>query len=248
MILKLNELLTKSCTFILILVPSAIAIWNKYLMINSDSWRFTNVFRHEQKIQNIECLVLCDQTVGCETVNYNSKAKSCELLYPGLWVPTAPLATESSWVVYYKGAKHIIAASVWQTSTRVPTNAHSADLAVDGNRNNTFVDRCAHTDDYLSSWTIEFEHEAEVSHAVVYLWNDKQYNHRNTNLTLVISETRQDSDNNIGTVCATYTGPPASPLPPVKITCTQPVTGRFLKINHNYYHHLALCEVEVFST
>ncbi|XP_060579737.1 uncharacterized protein LOC132736596 [Ruditapes philippinarum] len=249
--LKLVEsCITKPCICLFILfmhLSLTTAVWNNYLGIKSNSWRFANVSQVKLMLEKTECLAMCENMVGCETVNYNSVTKSCELLNPGPWIPSDISATESNWTVYYKGDRQIGAVDVWQTSTYTRVIALSADLAADGNRDNTGNVRCAHTEDYQSAWGMEFENEAEVSHVILYFNNNKRFNYRNANLRLLISGTRQDSANNIGTDCATYPGPPASPLPPVKVTCTLPVTGKFLKIMVTG-HHLNLCEVEVFST
>ncbi|XP_060558766.1 uncharacterized protein LOC132719012 [Ruditapes philippinarum] len=127
----------------------------------------------------------------------------------------------------------------------------AASYAIDGNRdeNNQLTTElyCAHTASGYSYWGMEFERLAEVSHVIISFRYASNTNNRNSNLQLLISSTRQDSDNNIGTDCAYYVGPPASPSLPVKIPCAQHVIGKFLKIIHDQDDFLTLCEVEVYS-
>ncbi|XP_060584989.1 fucolectin-3-like [Ruditapes philippinarum] len=120
-----------------------------------------------------------------------------------------------------------------------------ADYAIDGNRNNDLFD-CAHTDTTFSYWSVEFERIETVSHVIVFFRNQISKNFRNTEMRLLISSTRNESDNNVGTDCAYYDGPPESPSPPVKISCNHPVAGKFLKIIHYFQNKLVLCEVEVY--
>ena len=93
----------KKCFLLAFLTQYSFAIWNKYFVLYSNNWRFANDSRKEQNMQKIECLTLCDRTLGCEMVNHNSDTKTCELLKPGSWTPTSVSKTESNWVVYYKG-------------------------------------------------------------------------------------------------------------------------------------------------
>ncbi|XP_053376770.1 fucolectin-3-like [Mercenaria mercenaria] len=141
----------------------------------------------------------------------------------------------------------------WQMSTFIHHNGPlSANYAIDGNRDNNDQTNghlyCAHTKSDNSFWGMEFERVADVSYVLLLFRNAMWMNERNSNLRLLISSTRQDSDNNVGTDCATFVGPPASLSQPTKVTCTQPVTGKFLKIIHNNPNPLTLCEVEVYST
>jgi hypothetical protein len=77
-------------------------------------------------------------------------------------------------LVLYTGDRKIGAVDVWQTST-YPGTLLFADLAADNNRDNTVHERCSHTSDYQSGWTMEFENEAEVSHVIVYFNYNEQF-------------------------------------------------------------------------
>ncbi|XP_060557812.1 uncharacterized protein LOC132718195 [Ruditapes philippinarum] len=187
----------------------------------------------------------------CTSVNYNSDTRVCELTTYIHGLVTPSTETDINWKVYYDD-RIVRAVDEWQESTHVH-NARplAASLATDGNRdNNDQADGllyCAHTANNYSYSGMEFERVAKVSHVIIFFRNFSEINNRNSNLQLLISPTRQDSDNNIGTNCAYYAGPPASPSLPVKIPCAQHVTGKFLKIIHNQADFLTLCEVEVYS-
>jgi hypothetical protein len=110
--LKLVEnCITKPCNCLFILfmhLSLTVAVWNNYLGIKSNSWRFANVSQVKLMLEKTECLSMCELTVGCESVNHNSVTKTCELLYPDPWIPTDISATESNWTVYYKGLYSIV--------------------------------------------------------------------------------------------------------------------------------------------
>ncbi|XP_053376825.1 uncharacterized protein LOC128547729 [Mercenaria mercenaria] len=218
---------------------------HKYSVVQSSSVRYANVTKSYPNTNKLPCLALCDLMDGCSSVNHNSDTHECELTshVPSILAPEP--ATASNWRVYYND-RFIHGVDAWQASTYYFL---SSNLAIDGNYKNYIEEdisgHCAHTNGGSSSWTMELERVADVSYVRIYFRNQMANNFRNTNIRLLISETKEDSDNNIGTDCANYVGPPESPALPVKVTCTQPVTGKFLKLIRA--GTLTLCEVEVYS-
>ncbi|XP_060557810.1 uncharacterized protein LOC132718193 [Ruditapes philippinarum] len=218
--------------------------------LSSSNARYNDNLVQHLNTRIIQCLILCNGADECTSVNHNAGTGVCELTtyVPGVVTPST--GAESNWNVYYDD-RYVPAIDEWQQSTFVHVNGPlTASYATDGNRDNNQVNDelyCAHTASGYSYWGMEFKRVAEVSHVIIFFRNALGINHRNSNLRLLISSTRQDSDNNIGSDCANYTGPPASPALPVKIPCANHVTGKFLKIIHNASDFLCLCEVEVYS-
>ncbi|XP_045165336.2 uncharacterized protein LOC123529178 [Mercenaria mercenaria] len=235
---------------LVVFVPFVSPGRHKYSLL--DNVRYSDIFGQHLNTSKIQCIALCDDTKECTSVNHKMDTGKCELSPNVPRVLTPAEATEPSWRVYYND-RIIRGVDAWQMSTFTHINGPlSASYAIDGNRDNNDLPNdhlhCAHTASGNSFWGMEFERVADVSYVLLFFRNDSSINERNSNLRLLISSTRQDADNNVGTDCATFVGPPASPSPPTKVTCTQPVTGKFLKIIHNNPNGLTLCEVEVYST
>ncbi|XP_045182483.2 uncharacterized protein LOC123541143 [Mercenaria mercenaria] len=249
------------CFLLLVWMPAANARIRRYSMVNSSSVRYTNTLKHHLNTPRVKCVALCDDTGGCSSVNHNSITNRCELTSHIPRVQDPSEVDEPDWRVYYHDPL-IRGVNAWQNSTFLNATfvnetfvndtqgSLSAELAIDGNRTNTAVESdlpCARTNGSYSNWTMEFERVVEVSYVTIYFRNDMENNHRNSNLSLLVSATRLDSENGVGMDCATYPGPPASPALPIKVTCTTAVLGKFLKIIHNSEDYLTLCEVEVYS-
>ncbi|XP_060552182.1 uncharacterized protein LOC132713560 [Ruditapes philippinarum] len=220
--------------------------------LSSSNARYSDNLVQHFNTSIIQCARLCNCADECTSINHKADTGVCELTtyVPGVVTPSTE--TESNWNVYYDD-RFVPAVNAWQKSTHFHvTGPLVASFAIDGNRDNndnkvTRAIYCAHSAYRYSYWGMEFERFAEVSHVIIFFRNASHHNYRNSNLRLLISATRQDSDNNIGTDCAYYVGPPASSSLPVKIPCAQHVTGKFLKIIHNQGDVLCLCEVEVYS-
>ncbi|XP_053400630.1 N-acetyllactosaminide beta-1,6-N-acetylglucosaminyl-transferase-like [Mercenaria mercenaria] len=118
-------------------------------------------------------------------------------------------------------------ASAWQSST---TAWASADLALDGNMEGHFFGHsCTHTanGDANPYWVMELGSEGPVGRIVFYFRTDCY--ERKSQLNFLVSRTRNDVDEDIGTMCATYDGPPSDPRVPATITCDTFVYGRTIK-------------------
>ncbi|XP_053376637.1 uncharacterized protein LOC123533519 [Mercenaria mercenaria] len=210
---------------LLMFVPSATARTRRYSKFDVSNVRYMDILQLHLSTPRVQCVALCDGTEGCSSVNHNSDTDRCELAahIPRVLAPTT--VTETNWMIYYHDPL-IRGVNAWQNSTYVDGHQVflTADLAIDGNYANIPAAHglpCAHTDNPYSYWAMEFERFAEVSYANIYFRSDS-LNNRNSNIRLLISTTRFDSDNNLGTDCATYVGPPQQPALPVKITCTRP--------------------------
>ncbi|XP_060591640.1 uncharacterized protein LOC132746482 [Ruditapes philippinarum] len=219
--------------------------------LSSSNARYSDNLVQHLNTSIIQCARLCNGADECTSVNHNADTGVCELTTYVPGVVTPPTVAESNWNIYYDD-RFVPAVDAWQSSSYVVQNGPlAASFAIDGKRDNiikgTDEKYCAHTKSSYSYWGMEFRRLAEVSHVIIFFRNESTVKNRNSNLQLLISPTRQDSDNNIGTDCAYYVGPPASPSLPVKIPCAQHVTGKFLKIIHNQDTPLTLCEVEVYS-
>jgi len=68
---------------------------------------------------------------------------------------------------------------------------------------------------------------------------------RNTDIKVIVADTRADLEAGNGKECFHYLGPPEYLTDPVNMTCQKPIVGMFVQIIHGQQgQYLTLCEVD----
>ncbi|XP_060594308.1 uncharacterized protein LOC132748713 [Ruditapes philippinarum] len=192
------------------------------------------------------CLILCNATTECYSVNFHKENEKCQLTdyYPLSGRRTG--VPEAGWKVYFRRFPNVNlldSAVAWQSLS----GGTSAEKAIDGVTTSyaTITTSCFYQEVGNSYWAVEFGTAGLVKEVDLFLYSLNSY-YRNTGFTVSVATTRNDVINDVGTVCGTYFGPEVSKAPfKLTMVCENAIYGKFLKVQHTNDNFMQLCEVVV---